>query len=260
MRVGRVGDEHEWAPRLGRVFLFDVTFPPNEEVEIVHRYRMHRSSFVETRDELFYVTRTGSLWSGPIGRARFTVRTPYRPGRLAFPQEYRVARFVERTGDGGPVSEVVFEMRNWTPTHDLDLHLSDTYVISGHSDVRCPDPGAYGYVRTRLAEQITAAERRRLRERLTRMDARARSLDDRRRRVCRNMVFAIHGYHFRSADLQRLFYRPPQRTTDPFGYGLDEEEGEDARVYTVLGLTENPEFSQSLLTPLERRYLRWLAP
>jgi len=260
MRVGRVGREHEWAPRLGRVFLFDVRFAAREELEIVHRYRMPRSTFVETRDEVFYVTRTGALWAGPIERARFTVRTPYRPGRLAFPEEYQLQSFVERMDAGEPMTELVFEQRDWTPTRDLDLHLYESYAVMGQPEVHCPDPTALDYYTRRLRERIDERERRRMREQLARINTRFRSLDDAQRRICRNMVFAIHGYAFRSADLRRIFYPPPHQTVDPFGYMSEEEarEAEDAPVYTVVLLQQNPEYSRSLVRPFENRYLQRL--
>lgn len=43
-----------------------------------------RSNFV-LGEYVHYVTMTGQLWNGPIGRARFVVRTPYRPWFLEFP-------------------------------------------------------------------------------------------------------------------------------------------------------------------------------
>ncbi len=260
MREGRVGSEHAWAPRLGRVFLFDVRFGAGEELQVVHRYRMPRSTFVETRDEVFYVTRTGALWAGPIERARFTVRTPYRPGRLAFPREYLLQSFTERMDGATPMTELVFEQQDWTPTHDLDLHLYDTYAVLGEAEVHCPDPSSLDYYTRRLRERLDERERLRIREQLARTDARFRRLDDAQRRICRNMVFAVHGFAFRSADLRRIFYPPPRQTADPFGYMSAEEarEAEDAPVYTVVLLQENAEYQRSLVRPYENRYLQRL--
>lgn len=253
MRVGRVGRQHRWAPELGRVFLFDVVFPARREVEIVHRYRMHRSGSVEAADEVFYVTRTGALWNGPIGHARFTIRTPKRPWRIVHPAGYALASVTETPiPRGGGMTEIVFEMRDWTPERDLAVYLMSAHQALERMQLPCPAPDALAHEVDRATDpsQVRAILRSHLGERT-----------DDELAVCRNLPFAAHGYPFRTARFRELFYRAPTHQADPYGYLTAEqarEERRDPRAWIAVPFLPNERYDRGLLIAVERRYIGWI--
>src|SRR5690606_33503191 len=75
-RQGTLTKDHAWKPHLGVVWLYDVTFPARKEIHILHTYSVASGSDVEGNQFTTYVTRTGALWAGTIGHARFTFRLP----------------------------------------------------------------------------------------------------------------------------------------------------------------------------------------
>jgi len=231
-RVAETDPDGEWVPDLGRVYLFDVRFAPGEAVEVVHRYRMGQSGSVDGGREVLYVTRTGALWAGTIGRARFTIRTYERPWRLSFPTEYRLARYVEAVHRGHGRTEIVFEQRAWTPQRDLHVYLGHPFngLETFAGDLDCPPPGG---------------DAERTREAVARIDPEDLA-------ACRNAVFAAHGRPFSSAALRRFYYRPPRTVPNPLGYP-DLEFGGD---WTMIHFAPNPRWSPRLLTDAERRYVR----
>ncbi len=184
LRKGKVGADKSWAPSLGHVHLFDVTFKGGEELEIVHTYSFDRTVGVGSEDIVFYVTRTGALWNGPIGRARFTVRLPYRPWASRPPKEYKLKHFEEKLESGKPVSTLVFEMTKWTPSEDFEVNFDSGYLAIASYD--CP-------AIPRVLEDASVLE----------------GLNKEGLRRCRNLPYAKHGYAFRSKDLREYFYGSP---------------------------------------------------
>jgi MYXO-CTERM domain-containing protein len=120
-RFGEVTRHPEW-PELGRVFLYDVEFAPNETVEIVHRY-VHDRTFVAAGfvEELHYLTRTGASWNGPIGEAEFIVRVPYVPRGVVAHRDYPLERRLIR--DSGVPRGVSLRalVRDLRPTNDFTV-------------------------------------------------------------------------------------------------------------------------------------------
>lgn len=221
---------------------------------MVHRYRMHRSGSVEAADEVFYVTRTGALWNGSIGHARFTIRTPKRPWRVVHPAGYTLASLTETPNRGrGGVTEIVFEMRDWTPRRDLAVYLKNASQAIERMELPCPAPDALAWEMDRARDPRRAREV--LREQLG-------ALTDAQLDVCRNLPFAAHGFAFRTAGLRELFYRPVVRQAHPYGYYSNpedaREEGLDPRGWVVIPLRVNPNYGPALLTATERRYVGWM--
>jgi len=221
-RVGEVAPETEWAPSLGRVFLYDLTFQPHERVTVVHQYNTGQSTSVDGR-EVSYITRTGGLWNGPIGSARFTIRTLQRPWAMRWPATFKLESYVERpTGPGKGVTEIVFAMKSWTPKEDLDLLLANPWFSP-----RCPGHPFLG-------NGMSDAE---LRQTL-------READDSELSGCHNLPYAHHGYTFKDKDLQERFY-PAE------GASLVGEDSPNAAVEFM----PNPAYSPDLLTLKEHRYV-----
>lgn len=228
-RVGEVGRRTPWRIRLGRVFLFDVRFAARERVEARHVYRMVGNESVMGRG-ITYVTRTGGLWNGPIGSARFTLRLLSAPPILDVPREYVVAsaRHVDRASSGHGY-EIVFAMRDWTPRRDLEITVFS--LATALESAGCPWDGL-------VSRPTDSAETEEL------VQSYARQLDDETLRTCRNLPYARHGRPFRTRSLARLFYRR----------GFD---------VALLGrrhrYLEDPGFTESRLTLEDHRYVAFLA-
>lgn len=234
-RVGQVGPEQDWKPALGKVYLYDITFKPGEQVEVVHRYH-HAASQSVDGPWLHYITRTGALWNGPIGRARFTVRMGWRPWGAGFSSNFTLKSYQERPVDGGGgQTEVVFEMEDWRPTRDLVIQFSN-----GVTDFDCPGWSFMrGYDTDKKGEEA-------LREEL-------RGVPRDMLRTCRNLPYAVHGYTFKDRTLNEFFYKPLKTGR---GFVLyPDDEAEDGETWTRFGLRPNKLYQPSLLTTWEQRYV-----
>ena len=236
-RVGTLKTTHEWSSSISRVFLYDVTFPAGERLEVAHSYSYDRSLSVDG-EWVNYLTRTGALWSGPIGSARFTVRTPVRPWGASWPPEFVLRSYRETPRRGGSTTEFVFEMKDWTPTRDFVVQMFNEYVALEHHGYACPmTPWAEDPVS--FAEEL-------------------RKLDTDLLRVCRNLPYARHGYRFKKPALASLYYKPARTAlcTDGFHPAGCPDEKDPAYAWTWLVFRENPDYAPSLLTRVEQQYIR----
>ena len=223
-RTGTVSKESDWAPRIGKVWLYDVTFQPGEILTIVHTYAHNASASVEG-PFVNYVTRTGTLWNGPIGRARFTVRTTERPWALQWPRAFVLTSFVERRRAGDFVTEMVFEMANWTPSEDFFLQMGNPILgfdANGLTD--CPPP-----------YDLMAPG-----EDLSEFRAEVAKLSDADLALCARVPHALHGRVFPEDDWNERFY---DRQT-PLGSS-----------WRSRGFHPNPFYDQSALTKFDRDWL-----
>ena len=227
MGEGKVSRRHEWSAKLDRVHTFEVSFQARQTQKVIHTYRFAGSSSVWA-EHPSYVTRTGALWNGPIGRATFIIRTPTRPYGLTFPKEFHLARYVERLEGERPkryVTELVFEQREWVPRGDLqvELHHHGLQLLG----LRCP-----------IMDMIVEDS-----ERLTSPDyylwSELKELSSEELRQCRNLPYAAHGYPFQDPALSELFY------------GTQENNG----IMSSFS-RENPEFTPAMLTGDEWIYIR----
>src|SRR5262249_31590907 len=131
---------------------------------------------------VYYLTRTGALWNGPIGSARFIVRTPYRPWLVEYPDTFKLTSHVERpraTGRGGD-NELIFEVSNWKPTGDFQIFLGGLDPVSPECPRADGDAAAFSSF---SSEQL---------------------------QHCINRTYARHGRPFKDARFGRLFYPPTQ--------------------------------------------------
>lgn len=219
-RLGKVGKQHTWAPALGRVFLYDVKFNPGETLQIVHTYRYGRSPDV-MGESLSYVTRTGALWKGPIGNARFTIKMPYRPWSISFPKEYKLIEYTERLEGKSGVTTIAFEQQNWTPKEDLDVQLQGSFTHT----LGCPNLAEFE--NNHKANPVKAFE----------------GIKDLKQiATCRNLPFAHHGYAFKKPQWHKLFY----------GEVTDVTKVKDSTVRFL----PNPHYDPKLLTPIEGLYIK----
>jgi hypothetical protein len=257
--------------RLGRVHLFSVDFKPKETVEIEHSFRMGSSGSVSVacQRELSYITRTGRLWKGPIGKARFVVSTNHVFDAIAFPKEYQLESYDRHVIRKGSItgSKLVLEVENWTPKEDLQIILmgrcGEGAVTGFYTGDTCPNDDwreIRKLVKAReKGEPSEAAERKYLEK-----------FDAKQLRLCRNMVYAKYGYPFQSKKLRRRFYRHEPGAIDryPPQYCDRKLEGEEpgeeksypayCRKMRMILYTPEEGFSPNMLSRREMLYVRML--
>lgn len=229
-RTGSVPPRSEWGENVGRVYLYDVVFKPKETVSVEHRYLYDRSGHV-TGEFVYYLTKTGTLWNGPIGHAKFTVRTTARPWFVVAPPGYNAVKYVEEPRGQRAVTELVFEMRQFTPRHDLHLYLASVWESGLLSfDLRddCPSlrdaPGP---------EDFESRDR----ETLAR---------------CAALPLAQHGAPL-PPELAAFFYGPRELSQEERLYAASFTDGVEGK---VLRTQPNPSYAPSLLTPEDQAYIR----
>ena len=225
-RVGQVSLDVSWSNNLGRVYVYDVGFAPHETVEIVHRYSFDKSG-LRGGEYLRYVTQTGRLWAGPIGRARFTIRPLVRPWLLRAPPEYHVRSYthVPVSPRGGSTrrtrTEIVFEMEDWTPQEDLLLELIDEDLCGMRLfDLDCMLP--------EVAHEAF-----------------------RRRPLCEAWVLARHGKPFEDPRLRRRFYDQPEELSAEASGCLVAWQSPRQLIW----LAPNPDYSDTMLSDGDHRSL-----
>lgn len=220
--------------RLGTVYVFEVAFGPGERVVIDHRYEYSGSSDVMgVRAD--YVTRTGSLWNGPIEKATFTVAVAGLPSRIAWPAEYNmIGQYRDRfpTDPAGTVRSVyIFQQTDWIPTNDFSVGMYLWY------DASLPDCCPQGW----SVDEILAAS-----DPSGALREEAECLPTDSIRLCRNAVFARYGRPFTDSALTHYFY-PPLRSGGL--WGPDDES--DVPMFSI-GLQPNPRYSDDLLSDADR--------
>lgn len=226
-REGRVS-RAEWAEQLGRVFLYDVTFAPRERVEIVHTYAYDRSTGVDWWGTT-YLTRTGGLWGGPIGHARFTVRLREPVLYVIYPNVFALTRFAEEPSEaGGAKVELVFEARDWRPTVDFSVSFPSFSIVAMTDEGLCQ--GIEGDLSDEELAPVLA------------------SWSDRQLRACRNRLYSLHGYPFKDPALRAEAYGPPALP-----------DWADPEVFAIAPRPENPAFSPALLSAGERGWIDAIA-
>ncbi len=258
-------DKKMWFDKLDRIHLFEVTFKPKETLEIRHTYRHKLSEYVEGY-EAHYVTRTGVLWAGPIGKARLTIKTPWPHHYVAFPENFelvgRTETLAKKTLPGGLKTTWthVFEMTDWTPKEDLYI-LFGNYMERGPQ--QCAAVDEVSWSRQKL-EKTLKSETPDKKELAARVDEEIRrehfeKLSDEELRQCRNYPYALHGYSFKDEKLHAYFYAPAFSTHCAFCGETppDEFMDEDNPMrYTRFFFKPNIAYTPKLLTTDDLAYVR----
>jgi hypothetical protein len=192
---------------LGKVWLYDVSFAAKERVEIHHSYRVGGSYSIGGGYDLVYITRTGALWSGPIGSATFRFRCPAWMISLTYakgskPNDIHIVREGEEA-----YTEVVFEMHDWKPKKDLwvafELDGMDAqWKVPAH-----PVPGIDPC--PLQSDDLFFTAQQAVDDGAAAVDALARTWNQQpplALRTCANNVFARYGRKFDSELYNRFFY------------------------------------------------------
>lgn len=234
-RTGSVSRaDADWAPELGRVHLFDVKLKPKSKTTVVHTYHHGWSGTAGGPNTLSYITRTGALWNGPIGQARFTIRMRERPWSLVYPNTYTLTHYASRPEDKR-TTEIVFEQTNWTPTQNLELSFGTALSTSFGP---CPQADSAA-LQADLAEPTLAHAQ---------LDF--GDLNDADLRLCRNLPFAHHGYVFNDQALNERFYTAPEPVSGFF------DDDDEPKTFIRVGFRRNPNFDASTLSAEERGYIK----
>lgn len=238
LRQGSVASGHDWTAHIDKAHLFDVTFAPGETVEIEHTYRHGLSEHINGGEDLTYITRTGALWAGPIGSARFRIRLPFRPwGVVLGDWADALSGFSVSSDATGTQTELTFTRTQWEPDGDMRLAfgpgmatLDTPALLAG-----CPAP-------TDIFDSEVARDS---------LDSSAlenavSTLSDEKLRLCRNAVFARHGRTFKDPALNSFFYGGGAFRLHEAGtlYGVT--------VHSVFA--RDPFYSNALLGPEDRIY------
>jgi hypothetical protein len=221
---------------LGVIWLFDVNFPTQQPVHIRHTYRMRGGSTNYWDEFTAYLTRTGALWAGDIGLARFEVQLPPWAHSVSATQGIALKgiRTVESQG-AAPYTEVVYEQANWVPDGDLFFSFngsaefamsrlaSDAHQKAGLTqDAACPDlPPDF--------ETLTPAQRQ----------------------ACINMIYAARGYPFASQQLRDYYY------ADSYDWKLTAHpRNDDGSQWWTRGLRPFTQFDRSWISFPDDDFLR----
>lgn len=238
LRHGSLAEGHAWATHIDKAHLFDVTFTPGETVEIEHTYRHGLSEHINGGEDLTYITRTGALWAGPIGSARFRVRLPFRPwGVVLGDWAGALSGFTVSSDANGAQTELTFTRTEWEPSGDMRLAfgpgkptLDSPALLAG-----CPAPMDIFDAEVASDSLDSAA-----------LKQAVSGLSAEKLRQCRNAVFARHGRTFKDAALNTFFYGGGAFRLHEAGimFGVT--------VYSVFA--RDPFYSNALLGPRDRAY------
>jgi hypothetical protein len=243
-RKGRVKSEHAWAPRLGNVWLFDLKLAPEEQVNVRHTYRVPASYDSIGGRSTRYVTRTGALWAGPIGRARFRVRVPLQAVDFIGPDELKRTSVSKLEVGGRKLAEVLYDIRDFAPDYDLSFYFLERHFVSAGNSERpdyAPDgPGRSGLADTdrcqnylglwELGQDKAAGRAERTNAELSTVLARGTHS----RSICEATVYAKYGKRFDDDRLNRYFYGARGFQIGEWPYGF---------------MQPNPDFDPSWLGP-----------
>ncbi len=173
-RKGKLAEQHQWSKDLGIIWLFDVTFPAGKAVTIKHTYSVVGGEYSSGSRFIKYLVRTGIVWKGTIGHAKFTARFP--------PYTHTVYKLPVAGLNANPPTvasdervELVLEGKDWTPTEDVRFMF--------HA-------GQRGANHPMALDCFSGAS----------------ELEGEAVRECRNLLYATKGYRFKSKQLMEQFY------------------------------------------------------
>jgi hypothetical protein len=262
-RKGTIKKGHPWRPRLGQVWLYDVTFEPGRETKISHRYRVTRGEVSDGTALGYYVTRTGATWAGTIGHARFRIHVPVETRSVSVEPEPNPRREgVAAAGltlttqiveiGGARIGEILLEARDWEPKTDLHFSFfangvqrNATYELAELDRSRpiteqCPNLSALWGIGQERAEPNPG-------DRIPPGDPTEQDVERMLRlglgsaAICSAYIYATYGKRFEDDALNRRFY------------GWD---GWKPKGWPYGELQPNPEYSDAMLTPADRATLQ----
>lgn len=228
---GRISQIHEWSKDLGTVWLFNASFAPFQPTKISHSYQVFTGGNLSWVYDIHYLVKTGRGWAGKIGTARFRVKLPPAAHTVTIEDYPHPPRFV---ADGKERPYFLLERTNtdWVPPETIGM----AFVFTSWSDIS-ERLGADRFARSGVKKEEecvspvapeTAAQAR----------------------MCKNLIYAISGFPFKSEKLQKYFY----------GNQFDWRRAKDSSLddVWVRGLRPFQNFEPSWIPALDRSFLRHL--
>jgi hypothetical protein len=200
------------------------------------------------------VTRTGALWAGSIGHARFRIHVPV--------EAHRADAWLEGTGlsiqkhiveiNGKRVGELLLEAKDWNPTRDITFSFNAQYMAAGEELItfyqlqeitrtsgrpRCSEAGINAMLEVIGAQAESKTPVQPSPEMIERLVREGFGFPE----VCRSFVYALHGKRFEDNSLNAYFYGLGGFIPGawPFGY-----------------MTPNPNYSDAMITEYDKAGFR----
>ncbi|MFP4599032.1 MAG: YARHG domain-containing protein [Persicimonas sp.] len=153
-----------------------------------------------------YLTTTGALWRGDIGKARFTVKVPKEHYSISFPRDYKLTERTRKKTKKTDQWTYVLETSNWTPKSDFGVFFA---TVPPPKLRMCPniDYVASQYAKMRGDEACAGTEEHCALEKVS--EEYFGDLSTEQARICRNMPYALHGYRFKDDKLHEAFDKGP---------------------------------------------------
>jgi hypothetical protein len=250
--------------RIGRSYVFDVTFLPHEHLDVKHTYCYRGTSWAWAVGAE-YLTRTGRSWHGSIASAEFVLTTydlgPSGQGLIYDDEYHLVDCYREVVKDPDFRSAIAdyynqvegfkdlqitrtvctFKQQHWTPERDFFVMLpyrNEELTICGNDRdlwersffLHYPE-----HLSTLLALHVDTLYQR------------LECLPDSLLRFYRNHLYAVYGRPFSNRELHRQFYQQY--------VGSDLFDEEEAGHFIRYEYMPNSRYKDELISPLEREFI-----
>jgi MYXO-CTERM domain-containing protein len=180
-------DRYPFADYSGVAWQFELTFPAQKTLTVVHRYSLSASREINGTFFVSYITRSGESFSGSVERARLSLRMPVYTHTVFKALEGGLSSTGPKTVFGdAPRVEINYEASNWRPEGGIDLsfnasvHLAEARIAQTSkqfADLFATTPCAYPDIKATDAEH------------------------------CRNLYHAAKGFPFKEPELRERYYR-----------------------------------------------------
>jgi hypothetical protein len=223
---GEIVLQHERSGYILHMYVWDMSFPPHGKQEVKVEYDGGWGSTLTSESFFIYVTETGSLWSGTIGKADFYFKLSESDMNTIHNQKLKL-----RAAPGGYVlkdDQLEWHFRDWKPKGNIAVvisapnekssvdmnNLSEGIIVTKRND-QPPMPDAMyrcaGYFKNK--QRYEGNQKYYKTEKLERWYEDRFSDKDTMPQLCtkalRNEIYARHGRIFSTPDMKQIFESAP---------------------------------------------------
>lgn len=219
----------KWAISPGKGYLYQLTVPSRRALRLAHEYQLDRGSGGEWWG-LHYLS-SGGNFAGPIGSVRYVVEVSQPLRYVIFPRAFTLRGFTEEPGGSGrsALTRLTFTAEKLDGRTDFLVAFPGS-ALSGQSSAGF----CAGFRGDKSPDELTQL---------------VRGYDVARLHACREHVLSLHGFPFKDAGQRAKYYRNSPRLPS----WASEE------IFTIAPRPENPDYTETLLSPGEQAYLKALA-